>query len=203
MNITWTPERIKVCDRLFAEYHISAADIEDAATTISERVAEAVLRLQDSPFEVSGTYCGHSGGKDSVLVRYLADLANTAPITLHTVKPDGVRNAVHPLTRQFLYDCQDRPLVYVPERYMEDVLEQYGLTTQIDGTRASEAYRRDGRDVGLVVNGESRSRSEIALYMANGLFGLNFIYPIHDWTDAEVWAAIFVYGIPYSPEYEQ
>jgi 3'-phosphoadenosine 5'-phosphosulfate sulfotransferase (PAPS reductase)/FAD synthetase len=76
-----------------------------------------------------------------------------------------------------------------------------GYKTQIDGTRIAEHDRSNGRAVDVVIDGKQVSRKELPLYLENGLFGLNFVYPIYDWSDAEVWAAIAHYDIPFSEEY--
>jgi 3'-phosphoadenosine 5'-phosphosulfate sulfotransferase (PAPS reductase)/FAD synthetase len=75
------------------------------------------------------------------------------------------------------------------------------LLTQIDGTRRAEASRRDGRDVGVIIGGQEVSRTETPLYLEKGMFGRNFIYPIYDWTDEQVWATILLYSLPISREY--
>ncbi len=165
-------------------------------------VEESVKRIKFAPFDIDHSmYVGHSGGKDSVLVRWLADLAlpDLKLLTVHTPKPTGIRNEVHPITQQFLYGL-NRPVLYLPDGNAE-VFEAFGLKTQIDGTRAAEASRRDGRDVGVVVRGEERSRANMPLYLENGLFNRQFVYPIFDWTDLQVWAAIIHYEIPFSDEY--
>lgn len=180
--------------------HFSQDDINVAIDRVPALVTEAIRRLRESPFDVQSMYIGHSGGKDSVLVTYLADQAfgDEALPTIHNTKPDGVENAVHPLTQKFLYGL-DRVITYMP---LSASLPPE-LTTQIDGTRISEWNREDGRSVDVIKNGQSVSRRELELYMENGLFGRNFVYPIFDWSDVEVWAAIHVLNIPYSPEYEQ
>lgn len=178
----------------------TADQIKAAVDRVPSLVAEAIRRLKESPFDPASMYLGHSGGKDSVLVTYLADEAfgREAIPTIHNTKPDGVENAVHPLTQKFLYGM-DRTITYMP---LGASLPQE-LSVQIDGTRIAEWNREDGRSVDVIKNGQSVSRTELELYMRNGLFGRNFIYPIYDWSDIEVWAAIYCLGISYSPEYEQ
>lgn len=176
-----------------------------AEAKIDKKIIEAVWRIKDAPKlkefyngNVNKVYVGHSGGKDSVLVRYLADLAfgyGNVP-TVHTTKPAHVENAVHPLTRDFLYK-QSRAIIYVGL----DEQASLGLRLQIDGTRIAEHDRDDGRSVDVVVEGKSVSRKELKLYMQNGLLGLDFIFPIYDWSNEEVWAAIISQGIPFSEEY--
>ncbi len=169
---------------------------------LPDLIEESIKRIKHMPFNVDHSlYVGHSGGKDSVLVRWLADqaLPNIKLLTVHTPKPAGIRNKVHPLTQQFLYGL-NRPVLYLPDGNAE-TFEAFGLRTQIDGTRAAEAERRDGRDVGVVVRGEERSRADMPLYLEDGLFNRQFVYPIFDWSDMQVWAAIFANNIPYSEEY--
>jgi 3'-phosphoadenosine 5'-phosphosulfate sulfotransferase (PAPS reductase)/FAD synthetase len=172
----------------------------DATASIHTLVEEAGQRIFGMPFRIIGSvvYVGHSGGKDSVLVRWLTDRAlGPGVMTIHTPKPSGIRNEVHPLTKEFLYSL-NRPILYVPDG---ENLPRLGYKVQIDGTRVAEADRRDGRDIGLIVEGREVSRTETPLYLTSGLFGQNFCYPIYDWSDEEVWAAIFHYDIPVSPEY--
>jgi len=177
---------------------ITAAALAEAFEHVDAKIEEAVQRIRSAPFPADLTrYVGHSGGKDSILVRYIADRMTPGMMTIHTPKPKGVRNEVHPATKEFLYSL-DRPVLYVPEHCD---IKHMGYRIQIDGTRAAEADRRDGRDVGLIVEGKEVSRKETPLYLENGLLGLSFIYPIYDWSDVEVWAAIFAHNIPVSPEY--
>jgi len=175
---------------------VDPAEFLAAQSEVPAKVATAVQRIKNMPFAIESTYVGHSGGKDSVLVRYLADLAIDYLPTVHSTKPEGVPNEVHPLTREFLYE-QPRVITYSPL----DLMPSLGYKTQIDGTRIAEHDRSNGRAVDVVIDGKQVSRKELPLYLENGLFGLNFVYPIYDWSDAEVWAAIAHYDIPFSEEY--
>jgi 3'-phosphoadenosine 5'-phosphosulfate sulfotransferase (PAPS reductase)/FAD synthetase len=173
-------------------------EFDHACSEVPKLVLEAVRRIEHHPFKHEELFIGHSGGKDSVTVTYLTDLAlgkGSLPL-IHNPKPTGIPNAVHPLTQQFLYTlASERPILYSP-----DIPDH--CQTQIDGTRISEWTREDGRSVDIIKDGESVSRRNMTLYMEHGLFNRNFIYPIYDWEDIDVWAAIYVYNIPYSPEYD-
>jgi len=154
--------------------------------------AEALNRLVHSPFEPSGIYIGHSGGKDSVVVHYLAtQIFQNIPV-VHTPKPE----VTHFLTLQFLYS-RNFPIQYIPKEHHS----RFGFKTQIDGTRIAESSRTDGRSTTVVIDGVDQSRTEMEAYVKNGLFGLNFIYPIVDWTDDEVWAFIKDRNLEVSKEY--
>ena len=143
---------------------------------------------------------GHSGGKDSVLVRALADLAGFGSLdTVHNPKLEG-SNAVHAHTRELLYEMATfRPVMYIPARAMA----KSGYRLQIDGTRRQEATRTDGRSTDIVCNGQSMNRAQMPMLVRRGLFDMTFFYPIVEWTDAQVWAAIAYLEIPFSREYLQ
>ena len=143
---------------------------------------------------------GHSGGKDSVLVRALADLAGFGSLdTVHNPKLEG-SNAVHAHTRELLYEMATfRPVMHIPAH----VMAKSGYQLQIDGTRRQEATRTDGRSTDIVCNGQSMNRAQMPMLVPRGLFDMTFFYPIVEWTDAQVWAAIAYLEIPFSREYLQ
>ena len=143
---------------------------------------------------------GHSGGKDSVLVRTLADLAGFGSLdTVHNPKLEG-SNAVHAHTRELLYEMATfRPVMHIPAHAMA----KSGYQLQIDGTRRQEATRTDGRSTDIVCNGQSMNRAQMPMLVPRGLFDMTFFYPIVEWTDAQVWAAIAYLEIPFSREYLQ
>ena len=143
---------------------------------------------------------GHSGGKDSVLVRALADLAGFGSLdTVHNPKLEG-SNAVHAHTRELLYEMATfRPVMHIQAHAMA----KSGYQLQIDGTRRQEATRTDGRSTDIVCNGQSMNRAQMPMLVPRGLFDMTFFYPIVEWTDAQVWAAIAYLEIPFSREYLQ
>ena len=143
---------------------------------------------------------GHSGGKDSVLVRALADLAGFGSLdTVHNPKLEG-SNAVHAHTRELLYEMATfRPVMHIPANAMA----KSGYRLQIDGTRRQEATRTDGRSTDIVCNGQSMNRAQMPMLVPRGLFDMTIFYPIVEWTDAQVWAAIAYLEIPFSREYLQ
>ncbi len=167
-----------------------------AMNQVPNLVDEAVKRIEFNPFGTKGLFVGHSGGKDSSVVRWLADQAGQSDcLTVHIPKPNGA-DGVQNLTRKFLYEL-DRSVLYMPNYRFE----AFGLKTQIDGTRMAEAQRRGGRGCTIVIRGKECSRADMPLYLEDGLFGLQFVYPIFDWTDLQVWATIFLHNIPFSKEY--
>lgn len=180
---------------LLSHLGFTQEDYIRTCVTLQAKEDQAKQRLYNHPFPSDGIYTGHSGGKDSVVVQYLADQCLTCP-TVHTPKFGNSANQVHALTRQFLYQ-QPRIIQYVPANLHSTL----GYRTQIDGTRIAEFSRQDGRSTTFIYNGQERSREELTEYVPNGLFGLNFIFPIYDWSDLEVWSFILDRKIPFSKEY--
>lgn len=175
----------------------SLADYQTTLPTLTTLVHAAWARLANSPFEAAHTFVGHSGGKDSVVVRYLADTTPTEYPTVHTPKFIGSANAVHVHTRDFLYTL-NRDILYLPTPAQ---YERFGLKTQIDGTRIAESARDDGRSTTFVSCGNDVPRTELTAYVPTGLFGLQYIYPIYDWSDLQVWSLILSKDLPFSREY--
>ena len=164
------------------------------------RVDKAVQDLQRylAPFKLTQIYVGHSGGKDSVVVRYLADLVfgRGRVISLHTPKIEGP-NTVHPLTIDYLYSHSlDYPMLVTRNNP-----RHYGYVCQIDGTRRAEATREDGRSTDVLIDGVNVPRTEMPMFVERGIMDLSILFPIVDWSDAEVWATIHRADIPYSKEY--
>ena len=165
--------------------------IELKAALARERLGRLWEKLDLSSSEV---YVGHSGGKDSVTICNLVDkaLPGNDLLRIHTPKPE----VTHPATVSFLYSLR-KTILYCPAGDHP----RLDLRVQIDGTRIFEHDRKDGRSTDVMIDGKSMSREYLPLYVQRGLFGLSFIYPIYDWTDADVWAYIMVNNIPFSAEY--
>lgn len=182
---------------LLARQGVAVEDFKVAQGQVHALVSQAVHRLTYmNPKALGESYVGHSGGKDSVLIHHLVGMTfghDRVPV-LHTPKLEGP-NTVHPLTRDFLYS-RPYPIIYYPGRPT-----LIGYTDQVDGTRKFEATRNDGRSTNVIFDGEDVPRDKMREFTDNGLFGLRVYFPIYDWTDAQVWAAIHVLKIPYSLEY--
>ncbi len=170
--------------------------VETSMANMTPLVEVAINRMKGLPWgtEIKKPYVGTSGGKDSVVVEWLAN--NLFKIRLPVVHtPKAV---THPLTLNFLYEkAQQVPIMFCPSSEHKYL----GYDTQIDGTRIAEYNRTDGRSTDFVRDGKNVSRAEMTVWCPNGLFGLNFIFPIFDWSDEDVWACIFKNDIPFSKEY--
>lgn len=191
MNFTITQEQVLRQEGVDEAAFLKAAKPDTVEKQIEATVTNLANNLPRHWRE--GLYVGHSGGKDSVLVNYLATEAFGQRTVLHTTK----HGVTHPDTVEFLYS-QPFPIIFCPAKCQDEYPE---LTTQIDGSRRAEFNRTDGRSTNIVVDGEDVSREHMTMFVRNGLFGLNFVYPIFDWTNEQVWAAICWKQLQVSKEY--
>jgi 3'-phosphoadenosine 5'-phosphosulfate sulfotransferase (PAPS reductase)/FAD synthetase len=178
---------------------MKAQDLVDLVTRDAGDMEGAIKRACDiieqyAPDASSGFGVGHSGGKDSDVVHHLTNimLAKDFPVG-HTSKFEGF-NKILPETLDYIYS---RPFTIT--FYPEGTIFPYA--GQIDGTRAAEAERH-GKSTDLVVNGESINRAGMGPYNPCGLFQMQFVYPIYDWSDEMVWAYHIMYDMPFSAEYK-
>jgi hypothetical protein len=168
-----------------------------AVTDLTRLVRWAKDLVEENPFPRDGIYIGHSGGKDSVAVTWIATqvLGTSVPI-IHSAKPAG-ENAVHPKAKELIYSiAEHRPVLLYPR----DIVPPKEYATQIDGTKACEFDRTDGRHTDVIIDGKAESRKDLKPYVKNGLFGKNFIFPLYDWEDCHVWALIYYEKLPFSGE---
>jgi len=160
--------------------------------TLADKVCCATERL--SKLNLDAPCIGHSGGKDSVVTHWLVSQVFPNLPVVHTNKPGG-DNAIHPDTLDFLYR-QPFPI----ELWPRALGTNFKYKTQFDGSRISEFSRVD-RSADFVSGGRDVNRQHLDLVVPDSMFGMTFVFPIYDWSDADVWAAIFYYDLPFSNEY--
>lgn len=173
--------------------------------SLTVKMTQAYIRLEKIAPKFSVTnqqiYVAHSGGKDSVVIHYLAKQVFGDQIrVIHTPKIGGF-NKTHPDTVKFLYEvAAQNGMEMVPGNRMKQHLLDTGLAVQIDGTRTDEADRTN-RSSNVIIDGKDVSRTEMDWYTDNGLFGQHCVFPIYDWSDDDVWNCIAQFEIPFSAEY--
>lgn len=184
----------------------------NSMTSIEQKAQIAIERIKTAATKNRRIITGHSGGKDSVVIH---DLVNRSGITrfgiIHNVKPllgtsgDSVAalTEMWPETLDFLYTnvCKSATLTFMHSSNMAQYIWDNRIDCQIDGSRLSE-YTRAGKSSQFIVDGKSVSREFMTDYVPNGIFGLNMVYPIFDWTDDEVFEYIHEQGLAISREYE-
>lgn len=174
---------------------------------LDQKVADSVhlIGRHLATLKSSQYFVGTSGGKDSGVI---LDMTLTAMrlisvpveqlVIVHNPKPKDT----HPLTLAHLYRLTaHRQVIFVPPAQMSTFIAQTGLLLEVDGTRRSEFDRAD-KSTNYISKGVSFSREHMPAYVEDGLFGLNLLYPIIEWSDADVFAYHRVYDLPLSAEYD-
>ena len=194
-----------------------------------DKVEQAIARIKD--FEPpEGYYLAFSGGKDSVVIKALCDMAEVkydAHYRTTSVDPPELVQFIKtfPDVERELPRYSDGtvatmwnliPKKKIPPtrivRYCCQVLKETGGEGRfkITGVRKAESFKRANRggiEIGdfktkqrEMVDPDNPSQEMIHLCMQKSQRILN---PIIDWTDAEVWEFIRTYNIPYCKLYDE
>lgn len=167
-----------------------------------DKVQIAIDRLREyEPPE--GYYLAFSGGKDSVTIKALADMAGVkydAHYALTTVDPPELVRFIkkyHPdvafkrpeLTMWKLIPKKRMPPTRLV-RYCCAYLKEQGGTGMrvITGIRQQESYKRSKR---RMIEQDNKDKTK------------TFLNPIIDWSESDVWDFIHKYNIPYCSLYDE
>lgn len=167
-----------------------------------DKVQIAIDRLKEhEPPE--GYYLAFSGGKDSVTVKALADMAGVkydAHYALTTVDPPELVQFIKKYHSDVEIKRPDTTLwrLMVKKtmpptrvvRYCCSVLKEQGGKGRliITGVRQQESVKRSKRQL---LEQSTRDKSQ------------SFLNPIIDWSEADVWEFIHKYNIPYCSLYDE
>ena len=167
-----------------------------------DKVKIAIDRLKEfEPLE--GYYLAFSGGKDSVTIKALADMAGVkydAHYNLTTVDP--------PELVRFVKDKHPDVIIDKPEKTMwQLIVENTGPPTRLMRyccrvlKEGGGAGRRVLTGVRKAESNNRKNRRMVEVCMQDET--KTFLHPIIDWTDAEVWEFIKGYNVPYCELYDQ
>ena len=176
--------------------------IEDTLFGKVDKVAIAIQRLKDYEPD-DGYYLAFSGGKDSVTIKALADMAGAkydAHYALTTVDPPELVKFIkrehkdvkikHPdiTLWQLIVERTMPPTRMV--RYCCQVLKEQGGSgrTVMTGVRQAESSKRAKRQL---AEKDRKDKSK------------TIINPIIDWSDADVWEFIHGYKVEYCCLYDE
>ena len=165
-----------------------------------EREAVEFLREHEPP---EGYQLCFSGGKDSIVMRHLADMAGvkyTALFHCTTIDPPEVYAFIrrhHPDTvwhfprRNFFHLVERKGPVWNKVRWccteLKETGDIEGLRSILIGIRAEESSRRASRKR---IEPKKRNRSKTLLA------------PIHAWQEWQIWEHIERWRLPYPPLYD-
>lgn len=169
---------------------------------VVDKVAIAIERLK--AFEpAEGYYLAFSGGKDSVTIKALADMAGVkydAHYSLTTVDPPELVNFIRQehkdveIIRPKETMWQLIPKKIMPPtrmaRYCCRILKEQGGASRIviTGVRQQESLKRNKRQMVEQCNRDKHK---------------TYLNPIIDWSESDVWEFIRRYNIPYCSLYDK
>jgi len=167
-----------------------------------DKVKIAIERLrQFEPPE--GYWLAFSGGKDSVTLKALADMA-------------GVRYAAHysrttvdpPELERFIRQCHPDVIWHYPEKSMFQLILEKEFWPPMRQQRWCCELLKEGSGEGIILTGvrwaESGRRKQRK--MIEPCFRdrtKTYLMPIIDWANDDVWEFIRVYGVPYCSLYDE
>ena len=167
-----------------------------------DKIKIAIERLQE--FEPpEGYYLAFSGGKDSVAIKALAEMAGVkfdAHYNVTTVDPPELIYFIRKYDPEVIFEQAEKPLV-------EKILDK-GFPPLRQQRWCCEIYKEHKGDGRVLVLGvrkeESLKRSKrrmVETCYKNG--SKRYVNPIIDWTTADVWEFIKSYELPYCNLYDE
>lgn len=198
--------------------------IADGKIIERDKVLIAIDRLK--AFEpVEGYYLAFSGGKDSVVIKVLADMAGVkydAHYSLTTVDPPELVRFIKGQHKDVAIDKTSRSMwkLIVDKgmpptrmvRYCCQVLKETGGKGRvcITGVRNAESNARASRRPFEVVGSSKKEKMLFAdndedrrLFETCTAKGKRVVNPIIDWLDEDVWEFIKKYKVPYCSLYDE
>lgn len=175
--------------------------IEQTLFEFNDKVKTAIQRLKEFEPE-EGYYLAFSGGKDSCVIKALADIAGVkydAHYNMTTIDPPELVQFIREFhsdviidrpEKSFFQEMQYRGFPQRQSRWCCSVLKEQGGANRfvITGVRWDESYKR------------SKRRMVESCYRDTQKRYLNVII---DWTEFDVWEFIKSYNIPYCKLYDE
>lgn len=142
-------------------------------------------------------YCATSGGKDSAVIMFLTHRVFPECIFIHNPKKE-----TDPRTIKKLYEySMEYRILYCRGADMEDMIRSNGYLGQIDGTKRCE-WDRPYKSTDVIIDGKNVRRDEMNnAWISNGIFGIQNLYPILEWSDEKVFEFCRERNISLSDEY--
>ena len=168
--------------------------------SLAEKAVE-LLRDLEPP---EGYWLAFSGGKDSICVKRLCDMAGVryeAHYSVTTVDPPELIYYMREHHPDVIWDR--------PEHTMFDLIANVELTPPLRQQRWCCRLLKEARGTGTILTGvrwaESNRRAQRRQYEPSRKRGVTtqYLHPIIEWTDSDVWDFIREQGIPYCRLYDE
>lgn len=158
--------------------------------------AKKIIREHEPP---EGYYLGFSGGKDSVV---LLDIAKRAKVKFEVFY--NTTTIEHPETLEFVKTFPEIQILE-PRKNIEELIVKKGFPPLRKYRYCTtELKAKHGRDrlklLGLRAE-ESKKRADLEPLKLKGKD--RYIFPLFDWTTADIWQYIGKYKLRYNPLYDE
>ena len=172
-----------------ANLGIQIDEFEYAKSELPRLVGISIGRILGMPFDLDTTFISLSGGVGSSVIKHITKVmpkASKYPSDKFPVLHFTNYELIHPRTKEFLYSS-GIPILYSSM----DNLDRERYKTQLSGFRFL-SVPDDIPEINIWPSGP--------VYSSNANW-INTVYPIYDWTDAQIWALIITEDLPFSDEY--
>ena len=184
--------------------------------TITEQAIETLKQYEPE----EGYLLGFSGGKDSIVIHKLAEMAGIKFTAIHNYTTVGVKSVIDNMKKYY-----PGVVIEYPKETMYQLIARKGLPSRlirwccwelkesshwgrmwILGVRKDESYQRSQRALMFEYRLRTRTKKELSqddyesLYLKNGC--RKIVNIIVDWTDDEVWSFIREHNLPYPSVYD-
>ena len=174
---------------------------EETFFGIVDKVEQSIERIKMYEPE-EGYYLAFSGGKDSIVIKKLADLAGVkydAHYNVTTIDPPELTKYIKDNHKDVIWD-------FCGKTFLQELIRRGFPTRQ--GRWCCAEFKEKGGEDRFVLTGirweESNKRAQRKMTeTCNKLAGKHYLHPIIDWTSADIWEFIALYTLPYCSLYDK
>ena len=158
--------------------NMTATKMHYMAMLLPFMVDETKKRIKHMPFGLDGAYVNHMGDLASVVLTDIIRKNFDIQVMCHDLELD--------------YDTQ------VALNNTADGLHftSFETTCMTYATQISSLISTGPGPETIIVRGEPWPRANMPMYLEDGEAGLQYVYPIFDWTEDQLWAYVYQHQLP-------